>query len=160
MAYSVSMATPSHLALRFPPRAVLMAWLVATLLSGAPSTLLAVLAGDDWLAATRAAGGMLIEGDSTFTALLAAAAVVHGAVSAFWAMLLAVLLPREHVAGWAIFAAALIAVLDLLVIAPAFFPGVAALAFGPQFADHLMWGACYGLTLAWLTPERGAAQQG
>ncbi len=44
-------------------------------------------------------------------------------------------------------AAAAIGLLDLRVIAPLFFPEVAALAFWPQMADHLMWGACVGVVL-------------
>jgi len=52
------------------------------------------------------------------------------------------------VALWAVLAAMAIAVFDLRLIAPMFFPAVAALPFWPQFGDHLMWGACFGLTLA------------
>jgi hypothetical protein len=36
---------------------------------------------------------------------------------------------------------------DLRLIAPRFFPEVAALEFWPQMADHLVWGACFGLVL-------------
>jgi hypothetical protein len=52
----------------------------------------------------------------------------------------------------------MIAVVDLLIIAPAYFPEVAALAFAPQFADHLMWGASFGLTLD-LRRRRNAASE-
>jgi hypothetical protein len=79
--------------------------------------------------------------------LFVAAALVHAAVSFFWAAILFMLLPRRHVVLWAMAAAAAIGILDLRVIAPLFFPGVAALAFWPQMADHLMWGACFGLVL-------------
>jgi hypothetical protein len=37
---------------------------------------------------------------------------------------------------------------DLRLIAPAFFPAVAALDFWPQLADHVAWGVSYGVTLA------------
>jgi hypothetical protein len=47
-----------------------------------------------------------------------------------------------------------IGLLDLRVIAPAFFPSVAALAFWPQMADHLMWGACLGLPLQLMARAR------
>jgi hypothetical protein len=40
-----------------------------------------------------------------------------------------------------------VALFDLRVIAPLFFPSVAALPFWPQFGDHLMRGALLGGTL-------------
>jgi hypothetical protein len=83
-----------------------------------------------------------------------AAAIVHSLVSLFWATLLWLLLPGRHTIAWALAASALIAVLDLRVIAPMRFPEVAALAFWPQFADHMMWGACVGVAL--LRPRRAA----
>jgi hypothetical protein len=76
-----------------------------------------------------------------------AAALVHCTVSLFWASVLWLALPRSHSVLWALLASIAIALLDLRVIAPAFFPEVAALEFWPQFADHLMWGACVGLAL-------------
>lgn len=118
------------------------AWALATLLSGLPSTLYALLAGGDPLEATRAAGAMVGRPDS-----IAAAALVHGAVSLLWAFVLWLVLPRRHTIVWALAAAMAIAVLDLRIIAPVFFPEVAALDFWPQFADHLMWGACVGAAL-------------
>lgn len=130
------------------PRAWLYAWLLATLLSGIPSTLYALLTGGDVMEATRAAGAMAGRPDS-----LVAAALVHFAVSAFWALVLWRLLPDRHTALWAVLASAAIALLDLKVIAPAFFPEVAALAFWPQFADHLMWGACYSVGLSLARPR-------
>jgi hypothetical protein len=123
------------------------AWLIATVLSGLPSTLYALLTGADPTAPTRAAGAMLLPSETSFPALFAAAALVHGTVSLFWAVLLWVALPYRHTTLWALLAAAAIAFLDLRLIAPVFFPEVAALDFWPQFADHLMWGACVGLTL-------------
>jgi hypothetical protein len=128
-------------------RDLLYAWLLATLLSGIPSTLYALLTGGDPTEATRAAGAMLLRSEVSFPKLFAAAAVVHSVVSLFWASLLWFALPFPRTTLWALAASAAIAVLDLKIIAPAFFPEVAALAFWPQFADHLMWGACIGLTL-------------
>jgi hypothetical protein len=122
--------------------------LPATLFSGLPSTLYALLTGDDPTQATRAAGAMLLRAEeASFGKLFLAAAVVHASVSLFWAWLLWLALPLRHATPWALLASAAIAVLDLRMIAPAFFPEVAALAFWPQFADHLMWGACVGLIL-------------
>jgi hypothetical protein len=75
------------------------------------------------------------------------AALVHTAVSLFWAGMLAFTLPARHTWAWAIAAALIIGLLDLRVIAPRFFPDVAALELWPQMADHFMWGACFGLVL-------------
>ena len=124
-------------------RDLFYAWLAATLLSGIPSSVHALLTGRDVLEATRAAAAMLPLSGS----LLVDAALVHGSVSLFWALVLWPTLPRRHLAIWAIAAAALIGILDLLIIAPRFFPEVAALDFWPQMADHLMWGACLGWVL-------------
>ena len=132
--------------MNFSPRALAAAWLVATVFSGAPSTIHALATGGDPLEATFAAGRMLIDSPSPWR-LFAAAALVHGSVSAFWALVAGWLLPRRHTAAWAIAFAAGIGLLDLLVIAPAWFPHLTALAFWPQMADHLMWGACLGGTL-------------
>jgi hypothetical protein len=123
------------------------AWLAATLLSGLPSTAWTFATGGDPLEATRAAGAMLLPHETTTWKLVAAAAVVHPIVSLFWALVLWRLLPRRATLEWALLAAVLIGLIDLKVIAPAFFPAVAALDFWPQMADHLMWGALFGLTV-------------
>jgi hypothetical protein len=131
----------------FAARDVFWAWLAATLLSGIPSTLYAFATGGDATAATRAAGAMLLPGETSPGKLFLAAALVHPLVSLFWAVVLAFVLPVRRTLWWAIAAAAIIGVVDLRLIAPAFFPQVAALDFWPQMADHLMWGASFGLTL-------------
>jgi hypothetical protein len=79
--------------------------------------------------------------------LFMAAAVVHCSVSAFWSVVFGALLPRHHVVAWALAGSTVVSVLDLRLIAPLLFPTVAALAFWPQFADHLMWGLLLGGTL-------------
>jgi hypothetical protein len=140
--------------LRFSRRELAWGWLAATALSGAPSTLWALATGADIGEATWAAGAMLIPADSSRPALFAAAGFVHASVSAFWTLAAGAVLPRRRTLWWAILLAAAIGLLDLLVIAPAFFPSVAALAFWPQMADHLMWGACLGGTLQCLARER------
>ena len=132
---------------KFHSRDVIWAWLAATLLSGIPSTLYALVTDGDPMEATRAAGAMLLPHETSSAKLLAAAALVHPAVSLFWAIVLAIVLPLRRVTVWAVLASVAIAFLDLKVIAPLFFPQVAALAFWPQFADHVIWGACLGLTL-------------
>jgi hypothetical protein len=128
---------------------VLCAWIAATLLGGIPSTLHAWLTGGDIMEATRAAGAMLVPPSSSLPRLLLAAAVVHGVVSLVWASLLVVVLPRRHTIVAAVVAAAFIALFDLWFIAPLWFPEVGALAFWPQFADHLLWGLSLGVTLRW-----------
>ncbi len=105
-----------------------------------------MLTGNDPLEATRAAGALIGRPDS-----IAAAALVHCAVSLFWAVVLWLSLPRGVL--WALLAAAAIAVLDLKVLAPLVFPAVAALDFWPQFADHLAWGASYSVGLSLARPR-------
>ena len=105
--------------------------------------------------AINAAGAMLIAPDSSNAELFSAAAVVHICVSALWAGVLTWLLPRERTIMWATTALAGIAVLDLRVIAPLFFPEVYALPFWPQLADHLAFGATLGAVLQWRFHQRG-----
>ena len=128
----------------------------AALLSGVPSTVHAWWTGGDLLQATRAAGAMLIPASSSDAALFAAATLVHGAVSMFWAIVLAWLLPPRHLVLGSLLALAAIAILDLRIIGP-LFPEVYALPFWPQFADHLAFGAVFGVVLAWRTRRRRRA---
>lgn len=79
--------------------------------------------------------------------LLVDAALVHASVSLSWATILWFVLPRRGAVAWASIAAILIGIVDLRLIAPRFFPEVAALEFWPQIADHVMWGLCFGLVL-------------
>jgi hypothetical protein len=124
-------------------------WLAATVLGGVPSTAWALVTGGDVLEPTRAAGSMLLPGETSTARLVAAAAIVHPAVSAFWSLVLWRLLPRRATLEWALLAGILIALVDLKAIAPLFFPRVAALDFWPQLADHLAWGASFAIALDW-----------
>jgi hypothetical protein len=99
---------------------------------------------------------MLLPSSSDTPTLFVAAALVHSTVSLFWTVLFGMLLPRRNSMIWAVIGAAGVALLDLHVIAPSLFPAVAALAFWPQFADHLMWGALLGGTLEY-RQRRGRA---
>jgi hypothetical protein len=137
----------------FPVRDLALAWLVATVFSGAPSTLLALATGGDPAEATFAAGRMLVDSASPVV-LFAAAALVHPAVSALWTLVAALALSARHITVKAMAFSAGVGLLDLLLIAPRWFPEVAALAFWPQMADHLMWGACLGGTLHALASRR------
>jgi hypothetical protein len=82
-----------------------------------------------WLAAT------LLSGLPSTAWALATGGDVTEATRAAGAMLL----PHETSTAKLV-AAVLIALLDLKVIAPLFFP---------QVADHLMWGAAFGIALRW-----------
>jgi hypothetical protein len=119
-----------------PPRAArrLSAGLAAAALSGAPSTLHAVLTGGDALAAARAAGSMLSRRHP-----LAAAVPVHLGISLFWAALIP---RRAGVLGGALCGVG-IAALDLGVLARPF-PEIRALPLWPQIADHALFGAIVG----------------
>jgi hypothetical protein len=108
------------------------------------------------MAATHAAGAMLIGPTSSEGALFAAAAVVHAAVSAFWTAALVPLLPRQHTTLWAVMAIAFVAVLDLRIIG-LLFPEILALSFWPQFADHLAFGAVLGGVLEYRRGRRSMA---
>jgi hypothetical protein len=127
---------------------VLAAGIAATLFSGLPSTIVALVRHEDVSEATRAAGAMLISPASSMLELFEAAAIVHVTISFFWAALLVRLLPRRHVIIAAIAAELAIGVFDLRVVAPLLFPEVARLALWPQMADHAMWGLCVGVALA------------
>ena len=120
----------------------------AALFSGIPSTLHAWFSGGDVMEATRAAGAMLIPASSTDGQLFLAAAFVHTAVSAFWTAVLVPVLPRRYTVAWAVFALACVAVLDLRVIGR-MFPEIHALAFWPQFADHIAFGVLLGGVLVY-----------
>ncbi len=133
--------------MRIPVRDLFAAWVVATLFSGAPSTLWALATGGDPFEATRAAAAMLAPRATSPLAVLGAAAIVHSTVSAFWIVVFGAMLPRRRIALFAMCGAAAVAVLDLKLVAPLFFPAVAQLSFWPQFADHVMWGVCVGVTL-------------
>jgi hypothetical protein len=144
--------------MKLPPRfaadvAVAGAWAAA--LGGIPSTVWALATGGDPLEAARAAGAMLVSPAGGEGRLLTAAVLVHLAVNFFWAAPMVALLPSRHFLAASIAAALAIGVLDLRVIARFFFPEVHALAFWPQMADHLAWGATLGAVHARRLAPRG-----
>jgi hypothetical protein len=119
------------------------AW--AAVLSGAPSTLHALVTGRDPLEATKAAGSIVLPRETRTPALVAAAAPVHVALSLGWALVL----QRTGVRGAARGAAAglAIAALDLGVVGRRY-PQIRGLPVAPQLADHLAYGAVAGIVLA------------
>ena len=130
----------------------LVAGSVGGILGGAPSTLHALATGGDVLESTRAAGSMVLPWVDDDETLLTAGANVHVAVSLFWGVVLAQVVPRRTVPRASIaFAAAAglaIAAVDLGLIGR-LFPRIRALPRAPQVADHVAFGAVVGAVLAW-----------
>jgi hypothetical protein len=120
---------------------------VAAAVSGAPSTLWALAAGDDPLEATVAAGSLVLPGETRRGRLAAAAVPVHLALSLSWGLVLARLLPRRRTIAAGALAGLAIAALDLGVVGRRF-PRVRSLPIRPQLADHVAYGATVGLVLA------------
>jgi hypothetical protein len=120
---------------------VAVASVVASVVSGAPSTVHAIATGRGVLDAAKAAG-TLVPGRRDRPGLLAGAAV-HVAVSAFWGLVLGYALPRRHTAIWGAVAGLAIAAISL----PTFGrrrPALAALPQIPQWLDNVAFGAVVG----------------
>ena len=120
---------------------------VAALLSGAPSTLHALLTGADPLEATRAAGALVLPRETRPLPLLAAALPAHAAISLAWGAVLAVALPQRHTVTAGAFAGLAIAAVDLGVIGSRL-PRIRALPTAPQVADHVAYGTVVGAVVA------------
>ena len=125
----------------------LVAGAVAAVLSGAPSTLHALLTRTSPLEATLAAGTLLAPGARRPAVLLLAAVPVHVALSLGWALLLAAVLPRRRTVAWGTLSGLAIAALDLGVVGRRY-PRIRALAPLPQVLDHLAYGAVVGAVLS------------
>ena len=119
------------------------AWVVAALVSSAPSTAYSVAAGRDPLEATKAAGTLVLPDDAPPLLLVAAAAPVHLALSFFWAAVLERTLPARNRTAWGAAGGLAIAALDLGVVGRRF-PAVRRLPLAPQLADHALFGAVVG----------------
>jgi hypothetical protein len=117
---------------------------VAAVLSGAPSTLHALVTGRDPLEATLAAGSILLPGETRRARLLAAAVPVHLTLSLGWAIVLDRAGVRSARAGAV--AGLAIAAVDLA-LPGRHFPRVLALPPAPQLADHVAFGAIVGRLL-------------
>jgi hypothetical protein len=118
-----------------------LAGTVAGTLSGAPSTLHAVLSARDVLETVRAAGSIV--GRPTVTGGVG----THAGVSLAWGVLLAGFLPRHRTVWWGAAAGLMIAALDLGVIGRRV-PRVRSLPLWPQVADHLAYGMVAGWVLS------------
>jgi hypothetical protein len=124
----------------------LAAGLVAAVVSGAPSTIVTLLRGEDLLESGRAAGSILLPGERRTVVLLAAAAPVHLGLSLGWAAVLARVLPRGREPALGAVGGLAIAALDLGVIGRRI-PAIRALPQARQWADHLAYGLAVGLVL-------------
>ena len=122
----------------------LVAGTLAAIPSGLPSTLHAIATGRDPLAATLAAGSLLLPRETSRSRLVAAAVPVHLALSLGWGVALSVAGIRGAARGGA--AGLVIAALDLGLVGRSL-PRVRALPLLPQLADHVAYGAIAGALL-------------
>ena len=119
--------------------ATLRAGLIASLVSGVPSTMHALAIGRDPLEATAAAGSLVLRDSRSRSHLLLAALPTHAVLSVLWAFLIAAgLPPRRRVFAGAAYGLG-IAVIDLGIVGRTF-PRIRALPLRPQVADHVVFG--------------------
>lgn len=123
-----------------------VAGVVAGVVSGAPSTVHALATGADPLAATTAAGSLLLPNELRTGRLLLAALPVHFAISVGWGVVLGAVLGRRASTATGALAGLAIAALDLRLPGRRF-ARVRALPLGPQVADHIAYGAVVGAIL-------------
>ncbi|MGH2818715.1 MAG: hypothetical protein ACRDJS_09690 [Actinomycetota bacterium] len=119
---------------------------IAAVLSGIPSTVIALARGDDPREATVAAGSILLPDEQGTWSQLTAAVPVHVALSLGWGVVLSALLPRRATIAWGAVAGLCIAALDLGLIGRRF-ARIKALPVGPQIADHVAYGIVVGAVL-------------
>jgi hypothetical protein len=122
---------------------VAVATAVASVVSGAPSTLHALATGRGVLDSARAAG-TLVPGREDRPGLIAGG-LVHGVVSAFWGGLLGLVLPRRHTMAWGALAGLGIAAISLPTVGRRR-RAIAALPQVPQWADNV----AFGFVMGWL----------
>jgi hypothetical protein len=118
----------------------LLAVAVAGTVSGAPSTIHALLSHGSVLTATRAAGTLL--GRPSVGRGIAA----HVAISLSWGAVLARVLPPGNRCATGLVAGVAIAALDLGIVGRRV-PAIRGLPQLPQWADHLVFGAVFGTVL-------------
>lgn len=111
-----------------------------------PSTLIALVTRQDPLAATFAAGRILLPDERRALPLVLAALPVHLGISAFWGGMLARVLPARGAPLWGALGGLAIAAIDLRL------PGrrveaVRGLPVFPQVLDHVVFGAVVGIHL-------------
>jgi hypothetical protein len=136
-------------------RAALEAGLAGAVLSGLPSTVVALVRREDVLDGARAAGAIALRGEDRTWVLLAAATPVHLALSVGWAVVLDRVLPQRAEPVWGAVAGLAIAALYLGVIGRRI-PAIRALPQPRQWADHVAYGVTVGAVLH-ARRSRGAA---
>ena len=139
---------------RAPLADALAAGAVAAVVSGAPSTLHALLTGRDPLEASLAAGTLLLPGEQRPARLLPVATLAHVALSLGWAVVLAHVLPRRRASAAAALAGLAIAALDLGIVGRRF-ERIRGLPLAPQVLDHV----AYAVTVAAVLERRRGARR-
>lgn len=124
---------------------IAVATAVASVVSGAPSTVHALATGRNVFDAARAAG-TLLPGRRDRPGLVAGL-IVHFGISAFWGLVLARVLPRRHTTAWGAFAGLAIAAVSLPTIGRRRH-AIAALPRVPQWIDNVAFGAAMGAVLS------------
>ena len=119
----------------------------ASLVSGLPSTVHALVTRGDPLEASLAAGSILLPTERSRLRLLAAAVPVHLSLSAIWGLVLAAALPRKRPIVEGVISGLLIAAFDLGGVGRRF-PRVRALPVLPQVADHIAFGVITAIALS------------
>jgi hypothetical protein len=127
-------------------RDVIRAAAIAGVVSGAPSTVHALLSGGDPLEASLAAGTLLLPGETRRGRLILAAAAAHAGLCLGWTGILAVVLPRRRAIPAGAAAGLAIAGLDLGIVGRRF-PRIRALPVVPQVADHVAFGVTVAAVL-------------
>jgi hypothetical protein len=122
------------------------AGLAGAVLSGIPSTVWTLVEGGDPAEGGRALGQVLLPREECTLVLLVAGAPVHLALSIGWAGVLAAVLPDHDEPLLATLGGLAIAGLDLAVLGR-FFPPIAKLPQGRQWADHAAFGLTVGVVL-------------
>ncbi|MBA3365721.1 MAG: hypothetical protein H0U03_08055 [Actinobacteria bacterium] len=112
---------------------------MAAVVSGAPSTVHALLTGRDPLEATLAAGSILLPDEARRGRLLLAAVPVHIGVSLGWGVVLSRALPERRTVTLGALAGLAIAALDLGTVGRRL-PRIRSLPLLPQLADHVAFG--------------------
>jgi hypothetical protein len=120
---------------------------IAGVLGGAPSTVYALATRRPLLDTVRAAGTLLVRGETSPTVRTVAGVAAHAVISLGWGVVLSATLPRRRTARWGALAGLAIAGLDLGVLGRRW-PRIRALPVLPQVADHVAYGALVGVVLS------------
>jgi hypothetical protein len=128
-------------------RDAVRAGLTAAVVSGVPSTAIALARREDPLEGARAAGALLLARETRTLPLLVAATGVHLALSLGWAAVLERAIPPGRELSGGLAGGLAIAALDLEVIGRRL-PRIRALPQPRQWADHAAYGLAVGAVLA------------